>query len=43
MCNYSTKVNKLKIRFLYFKINLILFHQTLVKMANNRKVTLLPY
>jgi hypothetical protein len=31
MCNFYTKVNALKIRFLYFKINLIFFYQTSVK------------
>jgi len=43
MYNFFTKVKALRMRFLCFQINLILFYQTLVKMVNKRKVTLLPY
>lgn len=43
MGSESTKVNALKIRLFCFQINLISFYQTLVKMINNKKMTLLAY
>ena len=42
MCNFSTEVNKLEIRSLYFSKNLISSHQTLVERQTGGKSNLIP-